>query len=183
MILYPTETIYALGVNALDESAVDALFAFKGREVGKSMSWAVRDLYDIEQYAEVSLVAQMLAKQFLPGPLTLVLPAKSSVPKSCQGPGGTIGFRIPSDPVAQQVVVDFMNEHNAPLTCTSANVSGMESLPDAMAILQQFADAKVDTSVITQVVDDGPRQGEASTVVRVIGDKVEVLRQGSIMVG
>jgi L-threonylcarbamoyladenylate synthase len=177
MILYPTETIYALGVNALDENELAALFAFKGRDERQTVSWLVRDMADVANYAEVSEVAARLAARFLPGPLTLVLPAKSTVPTSRSAPDGTIGFRISPDPVAQRVIVEFMAIHDAPLTCTSANLSGLPTLRTPQEILKQFGDK---ASRIDTVIDDGIRAGAPSTVVRVIGDTVEVLREGAI---
>lgn len=182
MILYPTETIYGLGVSVFDEVALAELFALKGRAADQTVSWAVRNIADIEQYAELSPLARAIATKRLPGPLTLVLPAKGTVPISALGPGNTIAFRIPDDSVAQQVIADFMAEYGVPLSCTSANVSGMAPEATPEAILQQLIAAGRDTSVITEVVDDGPRTGAASTIVRVIGDTVEVLRQGSVVI-
>ncbi len=180
MILYPTETIYGLGVNALDDAALEALFHLKGRDERQTVSWGVRNLADIETYAEVSETARRLIEAFLPGPLTLVLPATENVPLDRQAPDRTIGFRIPGDVVAQQTIADFMATHGAPLTCTSANVSG-EAVPETpAAILEQFAAAGRDTSVITQVVDDGPRHGVPSTVVRVIGATITIHREDAI---
>ena len=180
MILYPTETIYGLGVNVLDDAALAALFQLKGRDERQTVSWGVRDLAAIETYAEVSESARRLVEAFLPGPLTLVLPAAANVPLDRQAPDRTVGFRIPGDAVAQQTIADFMATHGAPLTCTSANVSG-EAVPETpAAILEQFTAAGRDTSVITQVVDDGPRYGVPSTVVRVVGEDITVHREGAI---
>lgn len=177
MILYPTETLYALGVNVLDESEVAKLYKVKGRDVGKAASWLVRRIADITQYAQLSDTAEQIAQKFLPGPMTLVLPAREDLSSAAISPERTIGFRISSDPIAQRVIERFMNEHDAPLTCTSANVSGAPTLETPSEILQQFG-SKAKT--ITQIIDDGPRKGLASTVVRVIGDTVEVLREGEI---
>lgn len=182
MILYPTETIYGLGVNALDDEALATLFTLKGRDESKTVSWGVRDLADIDRYAVVSETAQRLAETYLPGPLTLVLPAKDTVPATRQADDGTVGFRLPSDVVAQRVIAEFMDEFDAPLTCTSANVSGQPNCPSPAAILAQFTEHGKDVGLIRDIFDDGPRQGDASTVVRVTGDQVEVLRQGVITI-
>lgn len=177
MILYPTETIYGLGVNAFDDAVLTRLFQLKGRDERQTVSWGVRDLADIEYYAEVSGVAAEIIQAFLPGPLTLVLPAKSTVPTSRQAPDHTIGFRIPGDPLALQTITDFMNEHNAPLTCTSANVSGLPPQATIPEILEQFGER---ASEIKTIVDDGPRSGVPSTVVRVVGEVITVHREGAI---
>ena len=177
IILYPTETLYALGVNALDQKSHDALQKLKGRGNDKPPSWLVRDIKDIEKYAELTPEAAKIAEQFLPGPLTLIVPAKTDIANSLIAKDGTVGFRISPDETAQKIIAEFMSEHDAPLTCTSANLSGSPTFSTPSEILQQFgAKAKL----ITEVYDDGPRKGLASTVVRVVAGKVEVLREGEI---
>ncbi|MEM9336576.1 MAG: L-threonylcarbamoyladenylate synthase [Patescibacteria group bacterium] len=177
MILYPTETIYALGANALDDAAIESLNFLKGRGEEKFLSWLVRDIEDIAQYGELSSKAAEIASQFLPGPLTLVLPAKENIPPDLRGPDNTVSFRISPDPIAQQVIAEFMEQHNAPLTCTSANVSGLATEQTPEAILKQFGDK---ASLIDKVVDDGPRSGQPSTVIKVVDDDIEIIREGAI---
>ena len=176
MILYPTETIYALGVNAFDNDAVDRLTRLKGRGGEKFMSVLVRDIEDIDRWAELSTTARAIAEQFLPGPLTLVLPSKLTNGLRV-APDGFLRFRMSPDPVAQQTIADFMSEHDAPLTCTSANLSGLEpqpTVPDILAQLGERADQ------LEQIIDDGPRSGLPSTVVRVVGDEITIHREGAI---
>lgn len=177
MILYPTETLYALGVNALDQIEVERLFALKGRDEHKAVSWLVRNLDDVRRFAYVSETAECIAKQFLPGPLTLVLPIKEEVPGELVGVDRTVGFRISSDPMAAAIIDAFMTEYNAPLTCTSANVSGSPTYGTTSEILQQFGAA---ANMIDEVHDDGVRKGLASTVIRIVGDDVTFLREGAI---
>lgn len=187
MILYPTETLYALGVNALDRKELKKLYKLKGRDSSQTASWLVRSVKDIERYAELSLKAAKIAEQFLLGPLTLVLKikeellnewnVKSDNEVSITDPDGTIGFRVSTDPIARQVIEAFMEQYNAPLTCTSANVHGSPVFPTPSEILQQFGKK---ASMIDEIMDDGPRKGLASTVVRVVGDEMTVLREGEI---
>lgn len=180
MILYPTETIYGLGANVLDDCELAKIFTLKGRDERQTASWLVRDITDIYKYAEISSLAEKIITTFLPGQLTVVLPAKDTVPTYCQAADKTIGFRISSDPIAQRTIADFMNTHNAPLTCTSANVSGEAPAATPKEILTQFTTHNRDVSLITQIVDDGPRVGAASTIVRICHDQIEVLRIGPI---
>jgi L-threonylcarbamoyladenylate synthase len=179
MILYPTETIYALGVNALDEAELRKLFALKGREEGKSVSWLVRNVEDIERYAILDSTARSLAERFLPGPLTLVLPVRPGVISSVVSTDGTVGFRVSPDEVAKQVIADFMSKYDAPLTCTSANLSGLPTMSTPEEILKQFGER---ASGVDTVYDDGLRSGLASTVVRVLDGKITILREGAIPV-
>lgn len=177
MILYPTETLYALGVNALEPEEIKKLFDAKDRPEWKVASWLVRDIEDIREYAKLSTTAMTIAKHFLPGQLTLVLEVSDDLPAAVVAEDRTVGFRVSADPVAQKLIGEFMAEHNAPLTCTSANVSGAPCLPTPSEILQQFGPK---ANMIDEILDDGPRKGLASTVVRVIGDEVTVLREGEI---
>jgi L-threonylcarbamoyladenylate synthase len=177
MILYPTETIYALGVNAFDSEALDSLYEIKGRGAEKSVSVLVRDIEDIERYAYLEPVVKVLVENFMPGPLTLVLKARDVVPRFLVASDGTLGFRISSDKVAQKVVKDFMEKYDTPLTCTSANLSGENTPAVVSEILKQFGS---ETKLIDEVYDDGSRSGKSSTVVRVVGEEVSVLRAGVI---
>ncbi len=177
MILYPTETIYALGVNPFDRNELEKLYVLKGRDAEKAVSWLVREIADIERYAIMSEKAAKIAERFLPGQLTIVLPLR--VPQV--GVSGemqtTIGFRVSTDPVAQACIEKFMKEHNAPLTCTSANRSGQPTMSTVEEIESQFGDQ---ASLIHEVIDDGPRSGVPTTVVRVVDEIVDVLREGRI---
>jgi len=181
MILYPTETIYALGVNALDDESLGRLFLLKGRDERQTVSWIVRDIEDIAHYAELSELAEKLIKEFLPGPLTIVLPAKNTVPASRQAPDNTVGFRISPDPIAQSLIADFMAKHDAPLTCTSANISGLPTAPTVPEILEQLRHRhRTNTPIDWSIYDDGPRVGAPSTVVKVMADDVTIIREGAI---
>ena len=177
IILYPTETVYALGVNAFDAEAVEKLFALKERERDKTVSVLVRGMEDVERWAVVPPKAQLLAAEFLPGALTLVLRARDFVPRHLLASDGTLGFRISSDSVAAELINEFMTKHDAPLTCTSANKSRLPTLPTPKEILGQFGQ---EATLIGKVYDDGTRHGVPSTIVRVVGEKVEVLRVGSL---
>ena len=177
MILYPTETLYALGVNALDANELAKMYELKDRDASKYSSWLVRTMEDVKRYAVVSEVAEKIARAYLPGKLTLILPALPHIQNNLISKDRTIGFRISSDPVAQKVIADFMEEFDTPLTCTSANVSGSSTLGTVGEILQQFGSR---TKIITKIVDDGPRKGLASTIVKVIGEDITILREGDI---
>lgn len=180
MILYPTETIYGIGVNPFDTAAMEELFDLKGRDERKVSAWLVRTIEDIEEYAVLSDRARIIAKKFLPGPLTLVLPAKDTVPTSLQSDEGTIGLRISADPLAQSLIERFFEEHNAPLTCTSANVSGFTTANTPEEIIGQFKTARPKFTGFTEVIDGGKRGGLASTVVKVIDSEISVVRSGAI---
>jgi L-threonylcarbamoyladenylate synthase len=178
IILYPTETVYGLGVNAFDTDAWRELCILKERHERQTASWLVRDMTDVKRLAVVTDKAKALAERYLPGPLTLILVAKDIVPKYCRAADNTVSFRISSDPLAQQLITEYMKKSSGvPLTCTSANVHGMPTAPNVVDILEQFGERR---QLITKVIDGGERSGLSSTVVRCVGDTVEVLRKGAI---
>ena len=177
IILYPTETLYALGVNALSKEAVLGVCSLKGRDTSKPASWLVRGMEDVRRYAEVGEVTAGIAERFLPGPLTLILKAKDTVPEFRRGIDSEVSFRISSNSSAQKLIADYMEEHDAPLTCTSANISGAPTLSTPGEILQQFGSKAKD---ITDIIDDGPRKSLATTIVRIVDGEVTVVREGDI---
>lgn len=177
IILYPTETVYALGVNPFNLSAWRALCGLKGRTEDQPASWLVRDIRDVDHYGVITSTALKLMEAHLPGPLTIVLKAKPTVPQYAQGPGGTVSFRISNDKTAQTIINVHMAKYNAPLTCTSANRHNMPVMDRVELILSQF---KYDAYKINPVIDDGPRRGLPTTIVRCLGNNVEVLRRGNI---
>ncbi len=177
MILYPTETVYALGVHALDEGELAKLYELKGRDAQKAVSWLVRDVEDVKQYAEWGEMPAKIAERFLPGPLTLVLPLKEEVRTKYPFLPETAGFRISSDPYAQQLIAEFMEQHHAPLTCTSANISGMETQSTPALICAQFGEK---AQMIDVIIDGGTREGFTSTVIQIIGTDFFFLREGAI---
>lgn len=178
MILYPTETLYALGVIATDPQALHDLYTLKGRDKSKAASWLVRNIADLERYAQLSPTARIIAERFLPGSVTLVLPAQNNISSEFTAADGTIGFRISSDTKAQELIADHFNTHDAPLTCTSANISGAPTFSTVGEILQQFGSH---ARMIDTVIDDGPRKGLATTIVKVVNETVTILREGEIL--
>jgi len=176
MLLYPTETIYALGVNALNEAAVQLLYKTKGRVPENPVSLLVRNEADIAKYAHVNDTAHQIISKLLPGPLTIVLPAKENVPDYLQK-DGFISFRISSDRTAQQVIAAHMRDYQAPLTCTSANHSGQPPQSTPAEICTQLGEL---ASNVKTVHDDGPRSGTPSTVLLITDSDWQIIREGAI---
>jgi L-threonylcarbamoyladenylate synthase len=174
--LYPTETIYALGVHAFDADALTLLAQIKGRSATQAVSCLVRDASDIAKYVEIHETAEKLITAFMPGSMTIVLPCSDERLKHVSA-NGTVSFRISPDLVAQQTITDFMEKYNAPLTCTSANLHGRIPAQSPKTILSQLGEQ---AGHITKIIDDGPRSGMASTVVSCAQDEVQILRTGAI---
>ncbi len=171
LVVFPTESVYGLGADALSAAAVDRLVSVRGREIGKPILVLVRDLAMVETVAAgVSPAARRLAGEFWPGPLTLVLPARDHLPAPLTAGTGTIGVRVPGHPDAAALVAGF----DGPVTAPSANPPGAtppKRLDDARAY---FGDA------VAVYVDGGELAGGASTVAAIENDRVRVLRAGPV---
>jgi L-threonylcarbamoyladenylate synthase len=169
---YPTETFYALGAAAFSPKAVSRVFRLKKRDRSKPLSFIVSDLDMVRELASpLPAGFLVLAGEFWPGPLTLVLPAAANLPERLLGPGRTIALRVPP-PAWLRAVVKELGE---PLTATSANLAGQAELADPAAVTALFQ-GRVDL-----IVDGGPTPGGLpSTIVDLAGAPPRVLREGRI---
>jgi L-threonylcarbamoyladenylate synthase len=172
VVVFPTETFYGLGADALDASAVERVTALKGRAPDSPIAVIVADRAMLAQIvADVSPLAEKLIERFWPGPLTLVLPAKKGLPAPLLNVEGKLGVRVSSHPVAARLARDL----GRPLTATSANPSGREAARTIAEARQYFADK------LTIFLDGGVLTAEhGSTVVEATGDRLKILREGAI---
>ncbi len=151
IVVYPTETVYGLGADALSEDAVMRVYEAKGRLLGKPISIAVSDLDMLRAVAVVDDEAEAFIRRFLPGPVTVVLPAKSCLPELLTGGTGLVGIRMP----AHETAIRIIEALDAPITATSANLAG-----DAPVTRPEDVDVAFDI-----LVDGGELPGTPSTVV------------------
>jgi len=172
IVAYPTETSYGLGVNALDELALVRLRQLKGRDADKPISVLVSGTEMLDQLCRtVPPLARRLMAAYWPGPLTLVLPAQPDLPRPLVSEG-CIAVRVSSHPTAQALVEAF----GAPLTATSANPAGEPPATTPEMVEDMFEGR---CRVIHGGVTVG---GEPSTVARVRGGRLEILRQGVLRI-
>jgi L-threonylcarbamoyladenylate synthase len=174
IIIYPTDTSYGIGVNALDSTAVLKVYELKRRMRSKPMHIVVKNLEDAKNYAEVTETAQILAGAFLPGPLTLVLNKRHVVPFVTTAGLNTVGIRIPNNPFT----MELMNLITFPITATSANVSELGDAYSVEEIKTQYGE---EIEKVGLIVDAGPlpRQ-KPSTLVDLTGLDWKILREGPI---
>ena len=173
LIVYPTDTLYGIGVNALDGVAIEKLRKLKAREAKKPLSVLASSVNEISRHAEMSAKAFEIAERHMPGAITLVVPAKPHVPDYLTLSGAT-SFRIPDDAFARALATIYPN----PVTATSANLAGMQTESDVQGIVNHFGQG---IRYIDLIIDDGARAGGTpSTVVSVEGDKVFILREGAV---
>ncbi|MES2154390.1 MAG: L-threonylcarbamoyladenylate synthase [bacterium] len=172
LVVFPTETVYGLGANALDPNAVRRIFMAKGRPADNPVIVHVHDVAAAQHLVRAwPALAQRLADAFWPGPLSLILPRADVVPASISGGLDSVAIRIPRHPAAQAL----LREANLPVAAPSANKSGRPSptrVQDAMADLGDK---------VQLYLDGGPTDvGVESTVVSLLGPKPVILRPGGI---
>ena len=175
VILYPTDTLYGLGADALSDEAVAKVQKIKGRDENKPIHAIVAGLAMAETYVIVNKPARLLAKKFLPGPLTLVLKKKANVHSGIGRGMDTFGIRIPDN----EFCLALAREFGKPYTTTSANRAGDTSQLTPEAILAQLGESAA--SIIDLIVDAGilPEK-QPSTIVDVSAGEVKILRNGAI---
>jgi len=169
VIAYPTDTIYGIGCDIFNRKGVKKIYQIKQRDPRKPFSFICADLSEVANYSQVSNFAFKIMKRYLPGPYTFVLEASRVVPDLLTTKQKTVGIRIPDNPIALEIV----RELGHPLVTTSANTSGEETFQDPKEIEVKLG------KMLDLVVDGGILPGEPSTVISLVNDQIEVLRQGT----
>ena len=172
IVVFPTETVYGIGTNGLNEEAIGKLFKLKKRPKEKPISLLVYDIDMINKVAkDISETEYNIIKRFMPGPLTIILRKKENVPDILTAGSEFVGIRIPDNEIAKKLI----EYSGIPIATTSANISGKESNTNIKDIMLEFKE-KVDYYI------DGGRSklGKASTVIKVEDNKIKILREGSI---
>ena len=172
LVAIPTETVYGLGANGLDENAVGKIFEAKGRPQDNPLILHISGPEQIELFCHhIPQKAYDLAEVFWPGPLTIVLPAKECVPKRTTGGLSTVAVRCPDHAAAREII----RLAGVPIAAPSANISGKPSTTTAAHVLHDH-DGKID-----MIVDGGPcRVGVESTIVDLTEERPRLLRPGGI---
>lgn len=176
LVVFPTETVYGLGGDGTNPQAAAAIYAAKGRPSDNPLIIHVADPEDADKYAHTTPLYFSLAKAFMPGPLTVIMPKRDCIPSSVTGGLDSVAVRCPSHPVARALI-------RAADTCVaapSANLSGKPSPTDASHVIQDL-DGKVDV-----IIDGGECEiGLESTIVKIMQDEqgepyLMLLRPGAV---
>ena len=172
LVAVPTETVYGLAGNGLDENAVEKIYEVKGRPSVKPLSLMVHDESAMDALClDVPEQAKLLAGRFWPGPLTIVLKARDMIPSVVLAGGDTVGLRCPDHPMT----LELLRCCGLPLAAPSANPSGAESPKTAQKVLEYF-DGRIDA-----VIDGGPCGiGTESTILDMSARPFRILRQGAL---
>ena len=168
VIAYPTDTYYGLGCDLFSKKAIEKLYQLKERNRKKPLSFLVPDLSDVAKYALVSNFAYRTMKSLTPGPFTFILPATRQVPEMMMTKQKQVGIRVPDAPLARALAAGLGH----PLVTTSATNREGEPLIDPKDIKELLGHG------LDLILDGGVLPAEPSTVLSLIGDELEVLREG-----
>lgn len=173
IVVFPTETVYGIGTNGLNENSIKRLYEVKQRPLSKPINLLVNSIEMLEQITQnISELEYKLIKKFMPGPFTIILKKKDIVPNILTANGDTVGIRMPENKVALKLI----EYAGVPIATPSANISGKPSGTTLDMINNDFGE-KVD-----YFIDGGKSKiGVASTIVQVIGGKPHILREGAIL--
>ena len=176
LVVFPSDTVYGLLVDATNEDAVKKLIQFKNRPIGKAISVFVADLKMLESVAHVRSSKSELLKHLLPGPFTVILKSKQAVSKSLESEKATLGVRIPNFSLVQELVTAY----GKPLTATSANLGGRSAHYSVNSFLNDLSDSK--KKLIDLIVDAGTlARNKPSTVIDLSQSQLKLLRRGDIV--
>lgn len=170
LIVYPTDTLYALGASIADKDAVSRIFSVKKRPLSLPLPVAFSDEQMISDYVFLSSVGKRLVEHFLPGQLTLVCKKNEKIPSVVTAGKDTLAVRIPDDDIALTIIKKI-----GPLVVTSANIHGENPPLTVDEIRKVFKPGMVEV-----FVDDGPRSGTPSTIVDVTTSQPKMLREGNV---
>lgn len=168
VIAYPTDTYFGLGCDLGSKKGIEKLYKLKGRDRKKPLSFLCPDLSDVAKYAHVSNFAYRTMKSLTPGAFTFILEATRLVPEAMMSKQKQVGIRVPDSELARALAAAL----GRPIVTTSATNADGEPLIDAKDIKDVLGHG------LDLILDSGVRLMEPSTVVSLMGDQIEVLRQG-----
>ena len=172
IVVFPTETVYGIGTNAFCEESVRKIYEIKNRPDEKPLSILLSNKEQIEKYAIISNdIERKIIESFMPGPITIILQRKKGMLDYVAPEKNTIGIRIPDN----NIILQILKKLYLPMVAPSANISGEPSAIELKDILEVFKD-KVDVCI-----DGGKCEiSESSTIVQVVDNKIQIIRQGII---
>ncbi len=174
IVLYPTDTLYGLGADALSDDAVTKIYDIKGRDEGKPMHTIVADIHMAAKYTDVRGFARLLDDKLPKGKITFVSGKKEGLDKGISREIRTFGFRIPQHPFCIEMIRAF----GGPVTATSANRADEAPMRSVVEILSQLRDG---VRLIDLVIDEGEiPEREPSTVIDLTHDHPLILREGAV---
>lgn len=178
--MHATETCYGFACDALDQKTVNRLYRIKKMSADKPSSIMVADFTAAKKYGKFNGFASRLARAHWPGPLTIIVPRKKSLPRFLNPKISTIGIRVPN----HGLTLKILRAYPRPLITTSANISGKKEIYSVRAFLKSLTKTASKTAPVPDLtIDSGaiPRR-KPSTIVSIEKNKIKILRQGEIKI-
>lgn len=173
VIVYPTDTVYGLGCDALNEEAVEKILKIKKRDSGKPFSVIIKDITAVKKIAFVDRQKEDIMGRLLPGPYTLILPGVKNVPKMVTASANSIGIRIPEHPLTKKISEKFEN----PIITTSVNIAKEAPMNDPFKIVERFKEQEEQPDL---VLDCGKiENNQPSVVIDITRKSPQILRSGA----
>lgn len=174
VLVYPTDTLYGLGANALDANSILKVFKIKKQDRNKPISVIARDIAMAKRIACIDSRAEKILDRIWPGPITIILRKKDVIPYILTANGETVGMRIPSS----GFIKDLMKLIDFPITATSANISGEKNLLNPKDILKTFTGAEYSPDIF---IDAGKiKNPEPSTIIDLTANIPRIVRIGVV---
>ena len=171
LVAFPTETVYGLGASALSSDAAERIYAAKGRPSDNPLIVHISEPREAEKYAYTSELYYALAEKFMPGPLTVIMPKKETIPDAVTGGLDTVALRCPENEIARALIVSA----GVPIAAPSANLSGSPSPTSARHVYDDL------NGRIEMLIDGGECDiGVESTVISISDGIITILRPGSV---
>jgi len=170
LVAFPTDTVYGVGCLAFHQQAIESIYVAKNRPIEKAIPVLIGENEDLSKVAEeIPFFAMKLIARFWPGPLTVLVPKKPTLPQAISATS-TVGVRVPDHDIARALL-----RLAGPMAVTSANISGQQSPTTAQQVFAQLGGR------IAMILDGGETPGGVpSTLVDCTGDEIQVLREGPI---
>ncbi len=170
LVAFPTDTVYGVGCLAFHQQAIESIYVAKDRPIEKAIPVLIGDNEDLIKVAEqIPIFAMKLIARFWPGPLTVLVPKKPTLPEAISATS-TVGVRVPDHDIARTLL-----RLTGPMAVTSANISGQQSPTTAQQVFAQLGGR------IAMIIDGGETPGGVpSTLVDCTGDEIQILREGPI---
>jgi len=168
VIAYPTDTVYGFGCDLTNRKAIDRIYRLKNMSPNHLLSFVCPDLSEIARYAQVGDTAYRILRRILPGPYTVVLEATREVPKKLLQKRKTVGIRVPDCPIA----LDLVRAFGRPIISSSVVNGDGQPMEDAEDIRDRYSNQ------LDAILDGGYLMAEPSTVISLVDDVVEIIREG-----
>ena len=168
IIIYPTDTVYGLGCDLSNKKGIERIYELKKRNRKQPLSFICSDLKHISQYAKVTDYAYKTMKRLLPGPYTFILEASRLVPKIILPKRSTTGIRVPDN----QICLNLIKELGQPIISTSVKTTDGEDLGNPNEIEERFG------RMVDLIIDGGIIIPEPSSVISLVDDNIEIIRNG-----